>query len=108
MPSAKNASQKEMAEEIVKPMIPTREEVLAARLASGLTQIEAAAAVHLRSFSRWSEYERGERNMDSARYELFLIKTGQHPEFMRRKRMSKAQPSPPGQEDDAGNVPRSN
>lgn len=60
---------------------PTAEEVLAVRQRAGLSQGDAAAMVHLSSFSRWSEYERGIRTMDPAKYELFKIKTGQHDSY---------------------------
>lgn len=56
---------------------PTPEAVRAARAAAGLTQAAAAALVHLGEAMRWSEYERGVRTIDMARWELFLLKTGQ-------------------------------
>lgn len=58
---------------------PTPEAVAAARLASGLGQPDAAALAGLGSGQRWSEYERGIRSMDAARWALFLLATGQHP-----------------------------
>lgn len=58
-------------------MTPT--EILKARQAAGLSQSAAAALVHLSSGLRWSEYERGVRNIDPARWELFLLLTCQHP-----------------------------
>jgi len=60
---------------------PTVQEILAARTAAKLNQEEAARIVHLGSAIRWSEYERGVRKMDAMRFELFLIKTGQHMEY---------------------------
>ena len=63
---------------------PTKEEVAAARRAANLNQDEAAELVYLSSSTRWSEYERGERNMDQSRFELFRIKTGQHPDYVPR------------------------
>jgi transcriptional regulator with XRE-family HTH domain len=66
---------------------PSKEDVIAARRASGLTQEEAAKLVHLKSYTRWSEYERGDRNIDAARFELFKIKTGQHPEYLPRSKV---------------------
>lgn len=54
-------------------------EVLDARKSAGLTQAQAAGLVHLSSGLRWSEYERGERSPDPARWELFLLLTNQHP-----------------------------
>ncbi len=63
-----------------KPMhVPTPGEVVAARQAAGLSQSECAEMVGLGTFQRWSEHERGVRPMDPARWELFLIKTGEHP-----------------------------
>jgi DNA-binding transcriptional regulator YiaG len=60
---------------------PTPENVVAIRRGAGLTQAQAAALVNLATFQRWSEYERGVVPVDPARWELFLIKTGQHPHF---------------------------
>lgn len=55
------------------------DQVLSARLRAGLTQAQAAYLVHLSSAVRWSEYERGVRQIDPARWELFLLLTNQHP-----------------------------
>lgn len=60
---------------------PTPAEIAAARKAAGLTQADAAALVHLASFQRWSEYERGTQPMDPARWELFAIKCGLHARY---------------------------
>ena len=57
----------------------TPAEILKARQTAGLSQSAAAALVHLGSGMRWSEYERGTRNIDPARWELFLLLTDQHP-----------------------------
>jgi len=54
---------------------PTPAEIRARREAAGLTQAQAAELVHLGAQPRWAEYENGERNIDLARWELFLIKT---------------------------------
>lgn len=54
------------------------DQVRAARLRAGLTQEQAAYLVHLSSAVRWSEYERGVRQIDPARWELFLLLTNQH------------------------------
>lgn len=64
---------------------PAPDHIRAARDRAGLTQAEAAELVHLGSAVRWSEYERGAQAIDTARWELFLIKTGQHVEFKRRR-----------------------
>lgn len=55
---------------------PKPETLKAMRAAAGLTQAEAAALVHLRDKTRWSEYERGLYPIDPARWELFQIKLG--------------------------------
>lgn len=58
--------------------VPTAEVIAAHRQLTGLTQAEAAALVYLGDGTRWSEYERGVRAIEASRWELFLIKTGQH------------------------------
>lgn len=63
------------------PQKPSAEQLRAARLAAGLTQSEAAAMVHLAHLYRWSEMERGLVQMDAARWELFIIKCGMHPDY---------------------------
>lgn len=60
---------------------PTPAEIREARRVAGLSQTDAAILIHLGSFSRWSEYERGLRAMDLAKFELFKIKTGQHESY---------------------------
>lgn len=66
---------------------PSPDMVRAARDASGLRQNEAAELVGLGTFQRWSEYERGVTPIDPARWALFLLLTGQHPDYfpLRRK-----------------------
>lgn len=61
--------------------IPDRGTIKAARIEAGLTHQEAADLVHLGAFTRWYEYENGSRNIDLARWELFLIKARLHPDF---------------------------
>ena len=58
---------------------PTGKNILAVRTRAGMSQTDAANLVYLGSGSRWSEYERGARQMDRARWELFLLKVHQHP-----------------------------
>jgi DNA-binding transcriptional regulator YiaG len=65
----------ELNEADMKLKTPTNEEVRAVRRAANVSQSKAAAMVHLASGSRWSEYERGTRRIDLARWELFLLKT---------------------------------
>ena len=55
---------------------PTPADVKSARIAAGLTQTRAAAVIHKKLLA-WQRYESGNRKMDAAYYELFLIKTGQ-------------------------------
>jgi len=61
--------------------IPTPAEIALAREVAGLTQSQAAELVFLGAGQRWAEYERGLRVMDYSRWELFAIKTGQHPDY---------------------------
>jgi hypothetical protein len=58
--------------------VPTTSLISGLRINAGLTQQQAAEMVHLGSFKRWSEYERGITTIDMARWELFLIKCGRH------------------------------
>jgi hypothetical protein len=55
----------------------TPERVLKHREKVGLTQAQAAEVVYLSGYQRWHEYEKGVRSIDKARWELFLLKTGQ-------------------------------
>jgi DNA-binding XRE family transcriptional regulator len=66
--------------------IPLPEGIRAIRLKAGLTQAQAADLAGLASRSRWVEYENGIRSPDSARWELFLLKTGLHPKLEIRPR----------------------
>jgi len=54
---------------------PTIEEVREARKRAALTIADAAAVIHAASGS-WVKWERGERPMHPAFWELFLLKTG--------------------------------
>ena len=55
---------------------PTPEQIKLARKISGLTQTQAAALIYKKLLA-WQRYESGDRAMDAALYELFLLKTGQ-------------------------------
>ena len=55
---------------------PTPADVKSARIAAGLTQTRAAAVIHKKLLA-WQRYESGDRSMDCALYELFMLKTGQ-------------------------------
>lgn len=67
---------------------PTPADIAQARERAGLTQAQAAELVHLGAAKRWSEYERGVATIDAARWELFLIKCGQHPDYKPGKRVA--------------------
>jgi putative transcriptional regulator len=60
---------------------PTPEAVLQARKAAGLTQ-EAAGQVLGRHNREWRKWESGTVGMPDASWELFLLKTGQHPTLL--------------------------
>lgn len=58
---------------------PTPEQVRAARLATGLSQGEAAAVVHRAERKRWNEWETpgaNHRPMQLDTWHLFLLRTG--------------------------------
>lgn len=55
---------------------PTPEQIKKSRLNAGLTQDQAAAVIYKKLLA-WQRYESGDRAMDAAYYELFLIKTRQ-------------------------------
>lgn len=63
--------------EYIEPIPP---EILSAREAAGLTQAEAAALLQAPQ-PRWAEYENGKRSPDPFRWALFLLLTGQHPQW---------------------------
>lgn len=60
---------------------PTPETIREHRDRAELSQAEAARLVLLGDKARWSEYERGVGRIDAARWELFLLLTGQHPQW---------------------------
>ena len=64
---------------------PTPADVRSARAAVGLTQTQAAALIYKKLLA-WQRYESGDRAMDAAYWELFLIKTGQSAERERKFR----------------------
>ena len=55
--------------------------VLAARLAAGHSQAQAATLSGLGNKARWSEYELGVRNIELTRWAVYLLATGHHPAF---------------------------
>jgi DNA-binding transcriptional regulator YiaG len=72
---------------------PTPGDVVSARERACLSQAEAAHLVGLGAAVRWSEYERGARVPDPARWALFLLATGQHPHAVATPRRGKAAPT---------------
>lgn len=61
---------------------PTHEQVRAARQAGRHTQAQAAALIFV-TRRAWAYWESGQRQMSTAEWELYLMKTGQHPEYPR-------------------------
>lgn len=53
---------------------PTPEDIKQARSDAGLTQTEAARCLH-KGLRTWQQWEAGDRKMDPALFELFLIKS---------------------------------
>lgn len=58
------------------PDKPSTDEILTSRLAAGDTQEQAGSRVYVRERT-WQDWERGERSMPSAAFELYLRKTKQ-------------------------------
>lgn len=57
---------------------PSKEAILAARKAAGLTQ-ELAGQVMCRHNREWRKWESGDTRMSEPLWELFLLRTNQHP-----------------------------
>jgi DNA-binding transcriptional regulator YiaG len=55
---------------------PTPEQVKAARTAAGHSQTQAADTIY-KGLRTWQQWEKGERAMDPALFELYCLKTGQ-------------------------------
>ena len=53
--------------------------IKAARKAANLTQAQAAEIAGLSARQRWIEYEKGDFKPSPQTWELFLLRTGQHP-----------------------------
>lgn len=53
--------------------IPTPEHIKQVRKQAGLTQTEAAMLIY-KKLRAWQQYEAGDRKMDAAYWELFLLK----------------------------------
>lgn len=54
--------------------VPTPAQIKQTRMDAGLTQTKAAKVIY-KSCRAWQQYEAGDRKMDAAYFELFLIKT---------------------------------
>lgn len=67
---------------------PTPEQVKDARLRADLTQQQAAELIYRNQPQRWSEFERGIQAMPASDWELFLVKTNQHPQYGSRQEVS--------------------
>lgn len=67
---------------------PTASQISTAREQAGLSQQQAAELVHvdIRSWRRW---ELAERGINMAAWELFLLRTGQHPDCTLSERLLK-------------------
>lgn len=63
-------------------MLATPELLREMREAAGLTQAQCAALVFLADAKRWGEHERGVVPIEPARFELFCIKLGRHPDYV--------------------------
>lgn len=57
------------------PPAPVPEDIITVRKKIKLTQEEAGAVIY-KSMRTWRQYEAGDREMDPALFELFLLKTG--------------------------------
>ena len=72
--------------DLAKVKIPRPEKIVAARVAAGLTQGQAAALVGMSARQRWDEYESGNRKPKAATWVMFLLLTDQHPDMRLAKR----------------------
>ena len=63
---------------------PTAEIITATRHAAGLTQAKSAHLVHV-AIGTWKQYEAGVRTPHLALWELYLLKSGQHPSLTLQK-----------------------
>lgn len=59
-------------------MTTNKDDIKAARAKANITQKQAAETVYATSRA-WQRWESGEREMSPADWELFLLKTNQHP-----------------------------
>lgn len=61
---------------------PTPEQISAARSVAGHTAEQAIALLHRGRRMTWMDWEAGRREMPPGLWELYLLKTGQHPELV--------------------------
>ena len=60
-------------------MTPAPADIILARQRAGHTAARAAELVHSQRGQTWLDWEAGRRQMPGAAWELYLLKTGQHP-----------------------------
>lgn len=70
--------------ELLQPA-PTAQEVKDARMAVGMSQLEAAQLVGHASYQTWNYWENGHRTIPAASWALFLLATGQHGGYVLRR-----------------------
>lgn len=58
---------------------PDRTKIIEARQRAGQTQTAAATSVHA-ALRSWQQWEAGDRAMPAATWELYMLKSGQHPD----------------------------
>lgn len=63
-------------------MTPTTEEIRAARQAASHTLAQAAATIYSDRGQTWQDYEAGRRAMPLVAWEMYLLRTGQHPRWV--------------------------
>ncbi len=66
---------------------PSAEQIAAARQAAGMTQAKSAHLVHV-AVGTWKQYEAGTRTPHAALWELYLLKSGQHPSLAITEKLS--------------------
>ena len=68
--------------------VPTGSQIMAARLAAGQTQTQAAKVIGSNRTARWSDYEGEVTSMPAASWTWYLLATGQHPALgLKKKRV---------------------
>ena len=68
--------------------VPTGAQIMAARLAAGQTQTQAAKVIGSNRTARWSDYEGEVTSMPAASWTWYLLATEQHPVLgLKKKRV---------------------